>query len=99
MDIDSDTIVSSESYNKYGVDERRRGSAERVKRFMDRGKMTRGWFKPLSYLPTHGISNRRNTAKVLERFTKGLTTVATEALLSNIENRFQQICDPQTGCK
>jgi len=73
MEIEADCIISPESCNKYGVDQRRSRSAERVKDFMDRGLMTHGGFKsqhscsPLDILITkysqsfrevHGASRR-----------------------------------------
>ncbi|KAK8003340.1 hypothetical protein PG989_003059 [Apiospora arundinis] len=41
MDIDKDTIISAESFDKFGVDERRQTSFDRVQAFVDRGLMTK----------------------------------------------------------
>ncbi|KAE8371638.1 hypothetical protein BDV26DRAFT_302581 [Aspergillus bertholletiae] len=40
MEIEPDCIISSESFDKYGLDERRRASKERVQDFLDRGLMS-----------------------------------------------------------
>lgn len=40
MVIEPDCIIISESFDKYGLDERRRTSKERVQDFLDRGLMS-----------------------------------------------------------
>ena len=42
MEIEADCIISSERFDKYGLDERRRTSKERVQDFLDRGLMSKG---------------------------------------------------------
>lgn len=42
MEIQPDCIISSESFDKYGLNERRRISKERVQDFLDRGLMSPG---------------------------------------------------------
>ncbi|MCJ1252161.1 hypothetical protein MMC30_009400 [Trapelia coarctata] len=82
MYIESDSIISPESYNKYEVDGRRSRSAATVKRFTDRGLMTRA--KVLE----------RFTETLVEPTLVGRHG---EAELSNIKATFQKIRDPQTG--
>ncbi|GAB1201077.1 hypothetical protein APSETT444_010464 [Aspergillus pseudonomiae] len=48
MEIQPDCIISSESFDKYGLDERRRTSKERVQDFLDRGLMSPGEVQNLS---------------------------------------------------
>jgi len=42
MDIEAKCIVSSDSYQMFGVSDKRRGSSERVQDFLDRGLMSKG---------------------------------------------------------
>lgn len=42
MEIDPDCVISSDNFEKYGLNERCRVSRERVQVFLDRGLMSQG---------------------------------------------------------
>ncbi|KAK7935920.1 hypothetical protein PG985_001415 [Apiospora marii] len=90
-EFDSNTI-SSDSFEKYGVESRRQVSFDRVQDFVDRGLMSKGWLGPLcefraSFLICY-------TDAVLERYTKRLTRNVPN--VRSIEIAFQHLKDAGT---
>jgi hypothetical protein len=53
MDIEAKHIVSSDSYQKFGVSNDRRGSSESVQDFLDRGLMSKGEAQFSNHMNSH----------------------------------------------
>ncbi|KAE8336066.1 hypothetical protein BDV24DRAFT_168626 [Aspergillus arachidicola] len=84
MEIEPDCIISSESFDKYELDERRRTSEERVQDFLDRGLMSQA------------VVYQRFTEELSERLTSFKRSVQ-PAVIEDIRQSFRRLCDPKNG--
>ncbi|KAJ5185414.1 hypothetical protein N7491_006719 [Penicillium cf. griseofulvum] len=84
MEIEPDCIISSESFDKYVLDERRRTSKERVQDFLDRGLM--------SQVAVY----QRFTEELSERLTS-FKRSDQPAVIEDIRQSFRRLCDPTNG--
>ncbi|KAK3386854.1 hypothetical protein B0H63DRAFT_141522 [Podospora didyma] len=83
MDIETDAIISVDSYDKFGLSDRRRVSHERVQDFLTRGLLTQD-----------AVLERYTQA-----LSDNLATNATNGddAVSSIKQAFHQLKDPETG--
>ncbi|QLI70423.1 uncharacterized protein G6M90_00g066760 [Metarhizium brunneum] len=84
MEIEPDCIISSESFDKYALDERRRTSNERVQDFLDRGLMSQV------------VVYQRFTEELSERLTS-FKRSDQPAVIEDIRHLFRRLCDPKNG--
>ncbi|KID94128.1 hypothetical protein MAJ_09909, partial [Metarhizium majus ARSEF 297] len=84
MEIEPDCIMSSESFDKYGLDERRQISKERVQDFLDRGLMGQV------------VVYQRFTEELSERLTS-FKRSDQPAVIEDIRQSFRRLYDPKNG--
>ncbi|KAE8138895.1 hypothetical protein BDV38DRAFT_281457 [Aspergillus pseudotamarii] len=84
MEIEPDCIISSESFDMYGLDERRRTSKERVQDFIDRGLMSQV------------VVYQRLTEELSERLIS-FKRFDQPAVIEDIRQSFRRLCDQKNG--